>query len=33
MVAWRRHVHMHPEPSMKEHATAAFVVERLRVLG
>ncbi len=33
LVAWRRHLHMHPEPSMKEHNTAAFVVERLRDMG
>jgi len=33
MVAWRRHLHMHPEPSMEEHDTAAFVVEQLRALG
>ena len=31
--AWRRHLHMHPEPSMGEHETAAFVVERLREMG
>jgi amidohydrolase len=33
LVRWRRHLHMHPEPSMQEHQTAAFVVERLRELG
>ncbi len=33
LVAWRRHLHMHPEPSMEEHETAAFVVERLREIG
>ncbi len=33
MVSWRRHVHMHPEPSMREHETAAFVAERLREIG
>ena len=31
--AWRRHFHMHPEPSMGEHETAAFVVARLREMG
>ncbi len=33
ITAWRRHLHMHPEPSMQEHATAAFVVEHLREMG
>ena len=33
LVAWRRHLHMYPEPSMEEHETAAFVVERLREIG
>jgi amidohydrolase len=33
LVRWRRHLHMHPEPSMEEHETAAFVVARLRELG
>ncbi len=33
ITSWRRHLHMHPEPSMEEHATAAFVVERLRAMG
>lgn len=33
LVAWRRHLHMHPEPSMEEHETAAFVIERLREMG
>ena len=33
LVAWRRHLHMHPEPSMEEHETAAYVVEQLRALG
>jgi amidohydrolase len=33
LVAWRRHLHMNPEPSMEEHETAAFVVERLREIG
>lgn len=30
---WRRHLHMHPEPSMAEHETARFVAERLREIG
>ena len=33
LVAWRRHLHMHPEPGLKEFETAAFIVERLRELG
>jgi amidohydrolase len=33
LVAWRRHLHMNPEPSMQEHATMAFVAERLRAIG
>ncbi|MFO8081823.1 MAG: amidohydrolase, partial [Armatimonadota bacterium] len=33
LVRWRRHLHMHPEPSMQEHQTAGFVVERLREIG
>ncbi|MEA3404049.1 MAG: M20 family metallopeptidase [Armatimonadota bacterium] len=33
LVEWRRHLHMHPEPSMQEHETARFVAERLREMG
>jgi amidohydrolase len=33
MVAMRRHLHMHPELSMVEHATAAFVARELAPLG
>jgi len=33
LVAWRRHLHMHPELSYREMATAAFVRERLAALG
>jgi amidohydrolase len=33
MVATRRHLHMHPELSMLEHATAAFVAQALAPLG
>jgi len=33
LVAWRRHLHMYPEPSMEEHETALYVVEQLRALG
>lgn len=33
LIAWRRHLHMHPEPSMQEHQTAAFVAGRLREIG
>lgn len=33
VTAWRRHLHRHPELSLQEHQTAAFVCERLRELG
>ncbi len=33
LVAWRRHLHMHPELSYAETETAAFVRERLHALG
>ena len=33
LVAWRRHLHMHPELAYAEVATAAFVRERLTALG
>jgi amidohydrolase len=33
LVAWRRHLHMHPELAYQETATAAFVRERLTALG
>ncbi|MBW7921915.1 MAG: amidohydrolase [Rubellimicrobium sp.] len=33
MKAWRRHLHAHPELGFDCHATAAFVVERLRAAG
>jgi len=33
VVAWRRHLHRHPEPSFEEHETAAFVAEQLVRLG
>jgi amidohydrolase len=33
LVSWRRHLHMNPEPSMAEHDTAAFVVQRLKEIG
>jgi len=33
LVAWRRHIHMYPEPSMCEQDTAAFVAERLAEMG
>ncbi len=32
-VAWRRHLHQHPELSTKEHQTAAFVAQHLTELG
>ena len=33
VVAWRRHLHRHPEVSFKEHETSAWVAERLDGLG
>jgi amidohydrolase len=33
LVAWRRHLHMHPELSYAERETSAFVRERLLALG
>ncbi|MGZ8409379.1 MAG: M20 aminoacylase family protein [Hyphomicrobium sp.] len=33
MTSWRRHVHAHPETAFEEHATAAFVAERLSAFG
>jgi hypothetical protein len=33
LVAWRHHLHAHPELSNREVNTAAFVAERLRELG
>ena len=33
MVAWRRHVHAHPETAFEEYGTADFVAERLRDFG
>ena len=33
VTAWRRHLHAHPELSLQEHATAAFVAEQLTALG
>jgi amidohydrolase len=33
LTAWRRHLHAHPELSLQEHATSAFVQEKLRELG
>ncbi|NLO05274.1 MAG: amidohydrolase [candidate division WS1 bacterium] len=33
LVQWRRQMHMYPEPSMREHRTAAYVIERLREIG
>ncbi len=32
-IAWRRHLHAHPELSFQEHETAAFVRDRLQALG
>lgn len=33
LVAWRRHLHEHPELSNREVETAAFLAERLRAMG
>src|SRR3954465_1177222 len=33
LTAWRRHLHAHPELGFEEHATAAFVAEKLREFG
>lgn len=33
LIAWRRHLHAHPELSLQEHGTAQFVCERLREIG
>lgn len=33
MTAWRRHLHAHPETAFEEHATAAFIAERLESFG
>ena len=32
-MAWRRHLHRHPEPSFQERETAAFIARRWRVRG
>ena len=33
MIAWRRHLHAHPELSFAEHTTGAYIAEQLRGLG
>ncbi|MBR1643815.1 MAG: amidohydrolase [Bacteroidales bacterium] len=33
MIAWRRHLHRHPELSQQEHETMAYVASRLREFG
>jgi len=33
LTGWRRHLHAHPEPSLHEQATSAFVQQRLAELG
>lgn len=33
LIAFRRHLHAHPEPSGEEHETTAFIAERLEVAG
>ncbi len=33
LVAWRRHLHRHPELGYEEHATQAFIMEQLENMG
>ncbi len=33
LVAFRRHLHAHPEPSGEEHQTTSYVMERLEIAG
>ena len=33
LTGWRRHLHAHPELTLHEQETAAFVCDRLRELG
>ncbi|MFR6487231.1 MAG: hypothetical protein ACLUQK_06855 [Clostridium sp.] len=33
MIAWRRHIHQHPELSFNEYKTSAFVEKTLRSFG
>ncbi|MGA8196455.1 MAG: amidohydrolase, partial [Acetobacteraceae bacterium] len=33
LTGWRRYLHTHPELTLHEHETAAFVCARLRELG
>src|SRR4051794_5307707 len=33
VVAWRRHLHRHPEVSFEEHETSAWIAERLEEFG
>ena len=33
LIAFRRHLHAHPEPSGQERETTAFIAERLEVAG
>ncbi|MCL6517555.1 MAG: amidohydrolase, partial [Alicyclobacillus sp.] len=33
LVAWRRHLHQHPELSFQEYETSRFVEEQLRSMG
>ena len=33
VIAWRRHLHAHPERSYEEHETAAFIRARLEAIG
>lgn len=32
-VAWRRHLHAHPEPSFEEKETAKYIIEKLKSFG
>lgn len=33
LVAWRHHLHAHPELAFEEHGTAAFIADKLRAFG
>ena len=33
VLAWRRHIHRHPELSFEEHETAAYIEAELRAMG
>lgn len=33
LIAWRHHLHAHPETAFEEHGTAAFIAQELRAMG